>query len=274
MPEDGSIRAQYIKSFVKLSLWYVHHLLREGVDFQEAINRRVDIYRNTALFDGERHPAHGHVDAKWNGVLERLRAIYDANRNADTTEALEEDGLALLWPYLEGRLRPRRREGSRRPVAPPYECWRFDEAPDRLHLHIGNAYRPKSPLSEMKIPFVASLMRLLEDARARRPEVEIVRCGTWMNSMPPFQDLFPQPWHDSAILRPIAGYGMGHWGQFCDRTGGFHARNGERLRATGDFPYPCLSCECRISDILKHQTARFPEAVAYNEQQKGMRGMH
>ena len=60
-------------------------------------------------------------------------------------------------------------------------------------------------------------------------------------------------------------YTMGHWGQFENRQGDFHAPNGVRFRETGEFPYTSLSCYCDIEDILNHLEAAFIEAVAHNE---------
>ena len=61
---------------------------------------------------------------------------------------------------------------------------------------------------------------------------------------------------------------MGYWGQFTDRHGDFHARNGVLLRETGEFPFPNLSCECSIEKVLSHLEANFPEAIEYNAQQE------
>jgi hypothetical protein len=65
-----------------------------------------------------------------------------------------------------------------------------------------------------------------------------------------------------AMVRPLMGNGAGHWGQFTDRTGRFHTRNGFRFRETGELPFPCLVCSCPIDEILTHLEANFPEAVS------------
>lgn len=263
--QPDPIRVHYVTEFTKLSLWYAHKVLREGeADFAGVVNTRVNIYRNTSLYDGQNHPAYGDVGPEWTEVLDRLKGIYDGRREDPSAEPFETEGLALLWPYLEGRLRQARGPGGAPPDR-PYECWTCDYArEDRLSLHIGNVYKPRSPLSDMRIPFAASLIRLLCDSRLRRPDVEVVRCGSWLNSAPPFQALFPEAWMQSARLNLKVGYGMGHWGQFTDRRGDFHARNGAALRETGEFPFPCLTCECPIEEVTAHLKARFLEAVRYN----------
>jgi len=252
MPLDP-VRVRYVTEFTKLSLWYVHKVLHEGeADFARAVNTRVNIYRNTSLYDGQNHPAHGEVGPEWGEVLARLKEIYDRHRDDPSSASFEAEGLALLWPCLEGRLGRGQGRGGSRPDR-PYECWTFDyNRPDRLSIHIANVYRPRSPLSDMRVPFAASLFRLLRDSRTRRPEVEVVRCGSWLNSMPPFQALFPDPWMQSARPSLEVRYTMGHWGQFEDRKGDFHTRNGAAFRETGAFPYACLTCECPIEKVLAH----------------------
>ncbi|MBI1925424.1 hypothetical protein HYR99_14380 [Candidatus Poribacteria bacterium] len=272
-----SIQVNYVREFTKLSLWYAHKRIREGEShFEDAINVRVNIYRNTSLYDGVRHPSHEEVGPEWAEILERLRAIFDRYMNEPSTARLEEEGLDLLWPYLRKHRNPPPPPESR-----PYECWSYDCRGDGVNIHIANLYQPRSPLSDMRIPFAASLIRLLCDVRAERPEIEIVRCGSWLNSVPPFQALFPASWKQSAHLSPEVRYTMGHWGQFTDRRGDFHARNGARFRETGAFPFPNLRCECRIEEALAHLTGNFPQvaldadeigAVVYNAHRGDARG--
>ena len=107
----------------------------------------------------------------------------------------------------------------------------------------------------MRGAFRDTLLQLLRDTRARRPEAQIVWCGSWLNSAPPFLALFPESWRESAKVSRKSGVGMGHWGQFMDRTGRFHVRNGEHLRATGAFPYPSRSCHAPLDEIIAHLEA-------------------
>ncbi len=116
----------------------------------------------------------------------------------------------------------------------------------------------------MRIPFAASLIRLLRDFQARQPGVTVVRCGTWLNCLPPFLALFPGRWTQGAQPSGRVGYGMGHWGQFADRRGDFHTRNGAAFRETGAFPFPPSTCECPVEEALAHLRERFPEADRFN----------
>jgi hypothetical protein len=260
MPQSDPAHINYVREFTKLSLWYVHKRLREGdSDFEELVNGRVNIYRNTSLYDGERHPSREDVGPEWAGILERLRSIFDRHIDDPSTAQLEAVGLDLLWPHLK-----KRRDPMPPPEARPYECWSYDYRADQLNIHILNIYQSRSPLSDMHLPFAASLIRLLRDSQVRRPDIEVVRCTSWLNSVPPFQALFPERWKQSTEPRTEVRYTMGYWGQFTDRRGDFHTRNGVRLRETGEFRFPSRGCECPIEMVLAHLEENFPAAVEYN----------
>ena len=252
-----------MKEFTKLSLWFVHKRLCEGEsDFEALVNGRVNIYRNTSLYDGKHHPTNGEAAPEWPVILKELRTAFDRYMDALSTEQLEAAGLDLLLPYLK-----KRPDAMPPPETRPYECWSYDYGGDQLNIHIFNVYQPRSPLSDMWIPFAASLIRLLQDSQIRRPDVELVRCGSWLNSAPPFQKLFPERWKQSAESRPEVRYTMGHWGQFTDRLGDFHARNGAFFRETGEFPFANLQCACPINEVLAYLKDNFPAAVQHNRQQ-------
>ena len=253
-----------MKEFSKLSLWFVHKRLCEGEsDFEALVNGRVNIYRNTSLYDGKHHPVDGEAAPEWTEILKELRTVFDRYMDAPSTEQLETAGLNLLLPYLK-----KRPDALPPPETRPYECWSYDYGDDQLNIHILNVYQPQSPLSNMWIPFAASLIRMLQDSQARRPDVELVRCGSWLNSVPPFQKLFPERWKQSAEPRPEVRYTMGHWGQFTDRLGDFHARNGALFRETGEFPFANLRCECPIEEVLAYLRDNCPAAVEHNKQQE------
>ena len=262
-PGIDRVRCRYVKEFTRLSLWYVWRLSKADAEpFADVVNKRVNIYRNTSLYDGKRHPSRDDVGPEWPGIVVRLKRLYGRHESSSAAHAFESEGLALLWPYLEARLRA---TGDGLSGERPYECWSYDYTDSgRLNIHIDNVYRPESPLSEMFTPFAASLIRMLRDSRTRRPDIMIVRCSSWMNSARRFRSLFPARWAESEVVNPNIGYTMGHWGQFMDRRGDFHAMNGRQFRATGTLPYAASACECEIAEALSHLTTRFPEAVEYS----------
>ena len=252
-------RVSYLTGFTQLSLWFLGQSAKKGDEsFADILNRRVNIYRNTSLYDGERHPAREPVGEEWEEVVHQLESLYTSN-----ADAFEDEGLRLLWPLMEV---PLRRSSRRDAPHGPYECWTSDYRNEgRVGIHIHNVYKPRSPLADMQIPFAASLIRLLEDSQLARPDVEVVSCGSWMNSTPRFAELFPEFWPTSAVSRNEINYTMGHWGQFEDRKGDYHSRNGDRFRKTGELPFAATNCHAHVDEVLDHLRRRFPEAIEYNQ---------
>ena len=267
MSELDPIRVHYVQEFTRLSLWYANKRLQENLgDLNDTVNVRVNLYRNTSLYDGENRPASGYDDAEWNRIVEKLGEVFD--RYGNDSESVETRGLEVLWPLMEARIRELGNEQPG-PGDRSYECWNHDYRHDGLlSLHIANVYQPKSPFSDMLVQFAASLIRLLRDSQVRRPEVKVVRCGSWMNSAPRFRNLFPEVWAQSAEMKTEIRYTMGTWGQFMDRRGDFHDKNGMSFRLTGQLPFHSSLCSCEIDRVLDHLNNSVPDAVKYNERMK------
>ncbi len=249
---------EYVRDLAKLKLWYVWRLLkREEVDFEAAISKRVGIVRMSVFWgDDPRSPGPADADG-WSRVLAKLRAVYEKHEHDPTSEAIESEGLALLWPYLEPAIERRLAENERW-LEQAIGCFQYEYRPfyaepdseDHLTLHVRNAFQPDSPFQHFS-EMVASLQEIVSRAERERPDVERVQCATWLNSFPPFARLFPRSWIGTA--QPGApGNHSGWWGQFMDRRGGFHARNARQFRETGQFPFMHLLCRCAIADLRQH----------------------
>lgn len=266
MMSDNAIYANYCREFTKLSIWYARQRILVGLsDFENAFNERTDIFRLTPFFTGVGHPANGDTFSEWNNLLEQVQEIFAAHGTDQDTSILEEKALDVFWPSVKERVD---KVGDPLPALStrPYESWSYDYRDDKyLNIHIANTYRPDSPLSEKKNDFVASLIRLLKDSQARRSEIKVVSCGSWLNSLPTFQQLFTKAWYASARASTKVRYTHGHWGQFKDRRGDFHAFNGQKFRRLGTFPYACWSCQDKIQAVLDHLYTMFPEAVIINK---------
>jgi hypothetical protein len=263
---NKTIYGNYCREFTKLSLWYARKRILEGQsDFENALNERVNIFRHTSLMYGGKHPTKDDIP-EWNAILADLEKVFDAHINDEDTAKLEDKGLAVLLPILEAKI-DRFKLGRTEPR--PYEAWTCDVWKNHVNIHIANTYLPESPLSEKRTEFAAALIRLLEDTQQSNPEVDTVSCGSWLNSVPTFLELFTEQWKRDGKAGRNVRYTLGHWGQFTDRRGDFHARNGARFRDTGGFPYPALGCNDLIEAVLAHLRITFPKSVEHNHSTHG-----
>jgi hypothetical protein len=260
MPQRSSVEAwsDYVEGVVRLMIWHVWDRSQDAVDeasVLEDLDQRVDIMRKTTLFDG-RHPAAG-LDPPvpaWDLLKAELaERIYRVGSTADT-HALEEDCWLLLKPVIEPKLGEYRKT-LESVKARPYKCWSFQlkgEPPGEVALHFVNAYQPLSPFRDCHRDLVDCLRRLLEEVTAVHPEIEKVRCGSWLNKFPAFLALFPQSWSESFVPRQNSWATYGWWGQYSTHEGRFHRTNGERFRHLHHHPVTAGDSSCGKGELMRH----------------------
>ena len=106
MAQLDAVKINYAREFTKLSLWYVDKRLKEGdEDLGKVVNTRVNIYRNTSLYDFKHHPSQDDVGPQWKAILEQLQEVFERCADDSSTARLEGEGLEILWPYLGGTWR-------------------------------------------------------------------------------------------------------------------------------------------------------------------------
>lgn len=264
------VRREYVREVTRLKLWYAWRLQKhQGLAFETAVAKRVGI-RQLTVFGGNRDHGRPEEVAGWQGVLGELEELY-ARHGADTTsEGVEAEGLALLYPYLEPCIERDAAEAVQW-LADSFGCFKYEyrsfyaepDSADHLTLHVRNAYQPESPFQHVS-EMIESLRALSARATLERPDVTWVQCATWLNSLPAFARLFPQSWTDTS-LPGEPGNHTGWWGQFMDRRGGFHARNARRFRETGEFPFMHRLCRCALADLEEHLRGPATDAHANGE---------
>lgn len=253
---------EHARELAKLKLWYIWWLRKhENLDFETAVGKRVGISRMTVSWGDDPRNAEPADLERWQRLLAGLRKLYEEHSEDATSEAIETEGMRLLWPCLEPAVE-RDLAVAAQWLRESYGCFKYEYHPlyaepnsgDHLTLHVRNAYQPDSPFRHFP-EMAASLREIISRAERERPDVSMVQCATWLNSLPPFARLFPPVWLETS--QPgVPGSHTGWWGQFMDRRGGFHAKNGRRFRETGEFPFTHLLCRCTITDLREHLSRR------------------
>jgi len=258
-------RTDFVKNIVKLSLWLVRKYHAEGVEFEQAVNRGTPIYRLTSLWDGVHHPANpqnGWNDKKWDALLKILKEYFDT---LNAGSSFEREGLNVLWPWLEARIKKDVKDWPWIPSAYGTKImqervsgmflYEYTEKHE-IDLHMGNIYAPESPFKHIN-QLATDLHTLLVHILRKDPDVEQIVCESWMNSFEPFLALFPSEWRHDCSDTDMFKYTYDIWGQMVNRKGGFHKRNGEYLRDTGEFPYLSKKCRCGIRALAVHLENKF-----------------
>jgi hypothetical protein len=240
------IYRQQVHDFIRLQAWYVWHLHMQRCLPYESI------FGNQLVRFGYEPPG-GAEQPAWQALQHDLLDQCQSYGLAPQTAALEENILRQVQSfvnddYLQAGPYARYQENVRQ--ASPYAGFTHDVGGEKLSLHFTNTMDPDSPLRH-PAQLRAGLGRLLTEARECCPELSEVYCGSWLNSVPRFAELFPASWLAGAEAPPPAGHG-GWWGQFTDRTGALHEENARYLRQTGNFRFPCLRCTCLLDDLQRH----------------------
>jgi hypothetical protein len=119
-------------------------------------------------------------------------------------------------------------------------------------VHFINADMPDSPFEDVR-KFGGYLLRAIEDACMKHPSIREVECGTWMNNVPRFLQLWPVSYHNNRHNREdTGGFGPGWWGQYLKATGEFNEKAAEILRSTGKHRNPISIGRCPLQDALTH----------------------
>ncbi|MBI3945479.1 MAG: hypothetical protein HY321_06155 [Armatimonadetes bacterium] len=248
---------EHVREITRLKLWRVWWLTRnEGLDTEAAV--RLCDFLGPTVFAGDRVLGIPGNPEGWRPVREELLARCARHRADESSEAMERAGTDLLWPHTEPALERQLAHAAAWLESSvggfSYGFHPFIHAPagteEHLTLHVRNAYQPDSMFQHVP-EVIGSLLEVIARSQRERPDVARAQCGTWINDLPPFSRLFPPSWIQNAEPGAPAPH-TGWWGQFMDRRGGFHAKNGASFRRAGRFPFAYLVCRCAIGEWREH----------------------
>ena len=257
MPVSYADRLDYVEGSTCLSVRFAWQRRRAGESLPEILSNQVPLYRLTVFNNQEHAKSPADADPRWARALQGLLELFERHKGGEDTGSLERAALALLWSHLEPRIQTDV-EAWPKLMDRPFGFFSYDwgkcaTGPDWLSLHLANPFAPHSPFEDMPARF-RELKALFAAAMAEKPETRQVVCGSWLNGVKPFLTLFPEAW----VLRRKLNRddkpnpGLAWWGQFIDRSGRFHKKNGEYLRTHGVFPFPCSTCACRAEQLGEH----------------------
>lgn len=192
----------------------------------------------------EQNQIHG-----WPEVREYLIKCLDACKDETQFPAMLHSCMKCIQPILESRFEENYRFPKRM-----FHCWWYTIHDDNTHLalHLINAYQPESPFDHLN-HFVATMLQAVEQAIAAYPNIRIVSCGSWLNQLPKFQQLWPDSFkQNQKILNETGGFGPGAWGQYMTTAGGFSEAKADILRTTGKHPFALTEAQSPVVEVIAH----------------------
>ncbi|GEM_PF-2828534 len=258
--EGWAIYSQCERDIARLVVYHLANSLRAGDRPAECVvqppaGRTLVEYAAAAwtpfyarLFMDAAAPAHCREPA-WLAFATRLEQILTACADVPLERVAQHVYDELLAAPMVKYLAQQRKEWEE---DRPFGLWRYDARNDYIALHIHNVYMPESPFAHMPQLF-ASLGQIIDDIDSRGLKIARIGVDSWINSMLPFQRLFPAEFATSlAPTTRDAKGGNGWWGQFISRTGHLHEPRAQRLRQMRRFDYVRTHGECSFARFREH----------------------
>lgn len=253
----GSREHELTEGICRLGVHYLHRRVRMGATPDE-VERLVETHTNiyeytTCSIASGRYPwEDGPAVEGWSELVNGLSArVCDHAGDPSSVEA-EDECLDFLAPYIFPEQEPPR-PPSPEPQIPVIRagCWRVGVVSDtEIDLHFWNAHRPDSPFDHLD-ELTADLKAVVVAGTEANPSVGTVSCTTWLNSTRRFPTVFPQSYAGTIeVIDEPTRRGLGWWGQYVTREGGFNRHTAARFRETGEHPYPMARGWCRPDEIL------------------------
>ena len=245
----------YLHDIVRLKLWFLWNWarVRPEEDFIEGLRHRVDLRRKTAACAND-YPADTDFDHPgWQALEDDAQALFQRHRGDPDADAFEQAAFNLFRPSIDAYSHIH----YLLPVAEGFQCGslKFDppmrESPRRVTYHIANAVQPRSLFTDRRY-LPRCFMELMDQGEAEYGATELIT-GTWLNSHPRWQALFPPQYHaNMAPAGPEIGATANHWGQFINARGTFHAPRAAQFRETRTLPFPSRTAWCSFAALRAH----------------------
>ncbi|MFI5132607.1 MAG: hypothetical protein ACHQFX_21565 [Chitinophagales bacterium] len=193
----------------------------------------------------------------WPEVREYLIICLDTCKDETQLPAMAHSCMEHIRPILESRFEENYHFHER-----IFHCWWYTIHDDNTHLalHLINAYQPDSPFDHLN-HFLTTMLKAIVQAFAAYPNITIVSCGSWLNQLPKFQQLWPESFkHNQKVLNETGGYGPGAWGQYMTTAGGFSEAKSDILRTTGQHPFALTEAKSPVTEVIAHLKKLIPEA--------------
>ena len=182
-----------------------------------------------------------------------LSELYE--KTASSVE-FETEGLTQLLPYMD-TFTIQNIEWEKKVLTKYHDsCFRYDhpkgECPsNHCNFHITNYIAPKSILRENEYT-IDCFLRLMYETE-KKFGFNILRTGTWLNSVPQWLKFFPEEWISNMEESVIKIHGsLGFWGQIITARKTFNFKTGNYIRTHLELPFKNKTAWCSFKAMKKH----------------------
>ncbi len=240
----------YVVGVVELMLRHLWQLSKkEGCSIADQFSNIGWLARLLTIDKRARDPVTEAEVQHWVGIRNRLIEILDSCENLEYLDESVSQCMSVVMPILEERFVEGYRFEKR-----DFGCWWYTihEGETVVAVHLINAFMPDSPFKDI-VGFSGDMIKAIENARYRYPQVKLVECGSWLNQIAQFQELWPESFKSNQIvLNETGGFGPGVWGQYMTADGGVNASRATHLLEKGKHPYVLTEARCDVNDVIEH----------------------
>ena len=241
---------EYVRHIIPLMLehvWY-QKKIKSSSSFEELMHSgwigRLITLDNRVLNKDNQDEIEG-----WSQTKDYLIQCLEECSNETGLATMTDNCMKVVQPILEKRFVANYNFPKRM-----CHCWWYTIHDDNTHiaLHLINAYQPDSPFDHLN-HFIATMLQAVEHAMGAYPTIKIVSCGSWLNQLPKFQQLWPESFkRNQKILNETGGNGPGAWGQYMRTDGGFNKPKADILRKTGKHPFALTEAQSPVEEVIAH----------------------
>lgn len=246
-----------LEQLVRLKLHFVHRWLASHPheSLETVLVERVDIWHKTHLNTGGLVSSIDANNDAWQAMVAQVKHIHAEHAQPARRDAFEAAAFDVFRDSIAARApidfeRERAGEHLRHYTCGSLRFHKMDEA-QSVFLHIANAIAPRSIFHSPQ--YLQDCLHQLLDLAEREYDATHLHTHTWLNSVPAWLAFFPAVWQARMTPpdRDVRDH-YGFWGQFIDARGCFNHRRADRLRATGEFPYPPRRSWCTFDELRAH----------------------
>lgn len=241
---------EYVINIIPLILQHIWHQkkINNSSSLQELIHSgwicRLITLDNRVLNSNRQDEIKG-----WTELRGYLIQCIDDCRDENGLALMTDNCMKAIQPVLQNRFIENYHFPQRE-----FHCWWYTIHEDGTHLalHLINAYQPESPFDHL-YHFQQTMLKAVEHALVTYPPIRNISCGSWLNQLPKFQQLWPESFlHNQKVLNETGGFGPGAWGQYMTTNGGFnHAKAGLLLK-TGKHPFALTESYSTVEEVTDH----------------------
>ena len=221
-------------------LRYIFHNKKKSLT--KIINDDVDIYRKLNLYDQKKNEFRREKKKVWKELVKKIKKNLKFREKKFIKESLYS-----LSPFFENNYF---KEFDLKPKFGPFD-YKVTKKTIDLHVPLIGLYPKNLKNKEIRNELtLKSLYLLILYAQKKKPSLNMIQMGSWINENKNFRNLFPKSWKKSKKISK--NNNLATWGQFVKHDGRINLNLKNKFIKNYNFPIKPYVYKCSINDLKTH----------------------